>query len=441
LRVPSIILTAQSSDSGKTLISSSLAYSLKRKGKRVATFKVGPDFIDPQYLSLSSESPSYNLDPWIMGNDGVIKTYSKATKGVDFSIIEGVMGVLDGHEFGSSSLDISSILGVPIIFVVDCSKTYASAVLPLLGLRSLGYEVGGVIINKVSSEGHYKLCKEPIERYKFNVLGYLPNLAKTIPSRHLGLVTVNDNKEAKEVIEIASKEMQRTIDFEKLLEIANTAKEINYEEIRGEEIGGRKKALVAYDNSFSFYYQDNLDFLKEKGFEVEFFSILLDDKIHDADLIYIGGGYPELHLRELETAKVKDKIRKMVYDGIPLIAECGGLIYLSKEVIGLDNKVYKLSGLLDLKILVRDKLKLSYTELESIRDNLIGSKGKIIRGHEFHISRALPERDLSYAFKVRRGYGINGYDGILVENSISSYSHFMFRFTEIGSRLLKTGKK
>ncbi|TRM85758.1 cobyrinic acid a,c-diamide synthase, partial [Sulfolobus sp. A20-N-G8] len=189
----------------------------------------------------------------------------------------------------------------------------------------------------------------------------------------------------------------------------------------------KQKLAIAYDSAFSFYYAENLDILKKK-YELEFFSPLNNETVSDVDAVYIGGGYPELHLRELEnSSNTKAWLKRLSYDGIKIYAECGGLMYLSNNLIDENDNKYKMVGVFDIDIKTKDKLTIGYTELESISDNFLVPKDTIVRGHEFHVSKPLSVNERTFTFKVKIGRGLfNGFDGVRIHNTIASYSHLHF---------------
>ena len=405
------------------------------KTVKVAPFKAGPDFIDPGYHRIATGVHSANLDLWLMGEEEVKRALVRYSKGFDVSVIEGVMGLYDGVGMKYSTYELSEVTKTPIVLLVNCSNISTTAAAIVHGLKTFrNARVRGVIFNMVGSEKHFSYCKEGLEGVK--VLGYIPYSKELkVPSRHLGLVTVEDLKEAERVIKTASELVESYVDLDGLKEIAEDAEdlEVEDEEEHGEAPKGR--AAVAYDQAFSFYYRDNLEVLR-RYFEVEFFSPLRGKTVEDADFIYIGGGYPELHLKDLESStRTKDWLRKSSEEGIPILAECGGLMYLSRELV--DDRGYRMVGLFDVAINAKDRLTIGYTELEALEDNLLSRKGVLVRGHEFHYSKPISVGDVKLVFRNRVGKGIiNGMDGASVYNTLATYSHFYFRSTTLGSRLL-----
>jgi len=425
MEFPRIIISSDRSNSGKTLITAGLIKALSKKYK-IRAYKAGPDFIDPMYLKVASGYPAINLDLWLMGEDGVIKTLSKYAKGFELGVIEGVMGLYDGVGIKYSTYEISQVTKTPILLIINCSNIGSTAAAIVKGLKEYKKaNIRGVIFNFIGSDTHLNYCRESIET---EVIGYVKYDKKfIIPSRHLGLFTVDDFRQTENIINEIAKEIERNVDLDLLLEIAKESPPIPRPE--EEETDLKKgKAYIALDSAFNFYYEDNINFLRKK-FEVEFFSPLNNDiPKEDAEVIYIGGGYPELHLEELEKATgTKKWILRNIEAGKKIIAECGGLMYLSKELISPEEKSYRMVEAFDISIRTKDKLTIGYTELEGIRDSFIAKRGDTIRGHEFHVSRPINVNDVTFAFRNKIGKGIwEGRDGAVVNNTIALYSHLYF---------------
>ncbi|NON63392.1 cobyrinate a,c-diamide synthase, partial [Acidianus sp. RZ1] len=302
-QVPRIVIASDRSNSGKTLISSGIMKALSKRMK-VRGFKVGPDFIDPGYHKIATGSPSFNLDLFMMGSDNVIKTLLKYSPGYDISVIEGVMGLYDGIGIEFSTYKLSELTKTPIVLVMDCSNVSTTVGAIIEGLKKYrNARVEGVIFNKVGSSKHFEYCKEATT---IPVLGFIPwDKSIQIPSRHLGLYTVEGYREAERVINNAAKLIEENVDLDKLIEIANSTEQIelnnNHKDLNETANENKKVAAIAYDQAFSFYYTENLDRISEK-YKIEFFSPINNEKIDEAEFIYIGGGYPELFMKELEAS-------------------------------------------------------------------------------------------------------------------------------------------
>ncbi len=430
--IPRVIISSYKSSAGKTLITSGLIKALSNRLK-VRGFKVGPDFIDPGYLQLASGYPAINLDIWLMGEDGVINSLMNYTKGFDIGIIEGVMGLYDGIGYKYSTYELSKVTKTPIVVIVDCFELSYTAGAIVKGLKDfMNADVRGVIFNKVASESHYLDCKASLDP-SIKSLGYVRfDKELQLPSRHLGLYTsIEYSKKASEIISAIAKEIESNIDLDELINIANEAEELKQDLPDEDEIAVKenKVAAIALDAAFNFYYSQNLDIIKRKGYKLKFFSPLSNEVVDEADFIYIGGGYPELYLETLEQAtNTKSWIKKKSYEGTPILAECGGLMYVSKYLIDENGRKFRMANIFDVEIKAKDKLTIGYTKLETINDNIISRKGSDINAHEFHISKPLTiNEENRFAFKMVKGKGLfNGFDGLINQNTLASYSHFHF---------------
>jgi len=351
------------------------------------------------------------------------------------------MGLYDGVEVGSSTFQVAKLLSTPIILVIDCSNISYTAGAIVKGMVDYGpSNVVGVIFNNVASEGHYNSCRLSLPSGVVD-LGYLPRDKELVVNeRHLGLVTVEDYyKEVEELIKHGLELAEKYINLDLVYELANP---VNCGEGDGEDDGGGKLgvAAVAYDNAFLFYYRASLDLLSSL-FNLRFFSPINNEVVDDADFIYIGGGYPELHLTELENSTdTASWIRRKSNSGTPILAECGGLMYLSRYI--RSDREYRMVGLFDIGIVAKGRLTIGYTELEAVKDSFLAQSGVRIRGHEFHISYAEYSNE-GYVFRNVKGRGIaNGFDGAMVNNTLALYTHtYLPSIRGIKDRLRATLKK
>jgi cobyrinic acid a,c-diamide synthase len=397
--------------------------ALRRKYK-VQPFKVGPDFIDPGHHTRICDRASRNLDSFIMGEKGVIETFRRASEDVDFSIIEGVMGLYDGLDSMeiASTAHVAKILDVPVLLVIDAHGVSRSLAAVVKGFSEFDtVNIQGIILNNVGSERHVKLVRDSLTSAGINmpIIGALPkNKELSIPSRHLGLHMAGENDFD---IRSLSEFIEKHIDMETVKNIANTftapvAGLKDPDEIFNVRLG------IAQDSAFCFYYQDSLDALKKLGAELVFFSPMSDD-LPKVNGIYLGGGYPELYAKELEAGRTREQIKKAAENGMPIYGECGALLFLS-ETLETD-RTYKMAGILGARSRMTDKLQaLGYTEAQVVSDTPLSKKGTIIRGHEFHYSLTECDRDAGFSYQMKRGKGINdGKDGLMEHNTLASYMH------------------
>ncbi|MEM0158938.1 MAG: cobyrinate a,c-diamide synthase, partial [Thermoplasmataceae archaeon] len=380
-----------------------------------ASFKIGPDYIDSGLASSITSRPTYNIDRWIQGRhylDPLLRSNA------EYGIIEGVMGYRDS----GSSVDLSTHfyfekLKIPYVLVVDVSRMAESAY--YLSRGFIGHRTLGVILNNVGSERHGEMVEKEFRRHGVRVLASIPHIAQaTIPERHLGLFTAADMVDLKDRV----KAIASYIDTSFLEGIEDFRPHFQPES--KPPMAGNKKihVAVAFDRAFNFYYSTSMDFLNSIG-EVEYFSPLKDEHIDDADLVYIGGGYPELYPDDLEKArKTAEFIRNHAESGKPLIAECGGLMYLENSLESNGRK-YKMAGVFNGIVRPLGKLVLGYTKLIALESNFMFRKGEIIYGHEFH--RTTIDDSGRKLMKNIIGKGIqDGMDGLVQKNSMGSYSHF-----------------
>ena len=312
LKIPRLVLAGATSNVGKTFITSAIIYGMKKKGYTVQPFKVGPDYIDPSYLTAVSGNSTRNLDAWLMGDKELSKSFVRNSKS-DISIVEGVMGYYDGFSGDSnysSTHHVATILKSPTILVLDASKTARSIAAMALGYTKFhkNSRISGFILNKIGSKKHEELCKQALEPLKIPLLGSIPqNSALKMESRHLGLIPVTEQSNLKNKIKKIARKISDFLDMEKLIQISNKTSALP--KIKEKPLKKPKTTIaVALDNSFNFYYHDNLDALRREGAKIKFFSPISDSKIPNCDGLYIGGGFPEVLASALEK---NTKMRRM----------------------------------------------------------------------------------------------------------------------------------
>ena len=419
--IPRILISASNRSCGKTTLSIGLSQTLTKKGFSVQTFKKGPDFIDPMWLAGASSKDCHNLDLFMMEKEAIISSFYTETRGAEIAIIEGNMGLYDGFDLDgkTSSSNLARILKSPIILVID-SQRMTRGIAPLL-LGYLGFEpdirISGVILNKVSGARHEKKLREAIGHYcGIEVLGALPNLPEIeIKQRHLGLFPVAEA--TGELIGKISEKVANSVDVARIIEIASSALALPILERKVEAKECRVKLGVAKDTAFCFYYPQNLTSLRKEGARLVFFDTL-KDSLPDVDGLYLGGGFPEVFMNDLEkNVSLRVQIKKAVSSGMPVYAECGGLIYLARSIQWKRQK-REMIGAIPADIEIREKPKgHGYVVLQ-------GKDGRIIKGHEFHYSEVVNLSNVDFAYQVLRGQGVDGiHDGIVYKNILASYTH------------------
>lgn len=435
MEIPRVLISAGSSDSGKTLVTSALLRILSSKGYCVQSFKVGPDYIDPMYHKLASGRPCRNLDSWIMDETTILNSFTSASYGSDMAIIEGVRGLYEGESpvgDEGSTAHIAKILQAPVVIALDCHSLTRSAAAQLIGLRSIdpSVNIAGVILNKVSDKRHEEKLRRAISHYVgIPVLGVLyrsPELE--VKKRHLGLTTSHELPGALEKIEAASDMLEQSLDLDALLEIAESAPEMAPHHPDPPRAGCQVKVGVFIDAPFSFYYNENLSALKERGAEIVALDSLVASEIEgEIAGVIIGGGYPELFSKELEAnQQLRRSLKSRITDGMPAIGECGGLMYLCRSIECAGVKRLMV-GVFEGDVVMCPKPQaLSYVELASVRDSPVAHAGSRLRGHEFHYS-SIEGRLGEMVFKVLRGKGIaDSMDGAICQNAIGMYTHLHY---------------
>lgn len=405
LKFNRIMIAGTGSSCGKTTITCALLKSLMNKGLKVASFKAGPDYIDPMFHTRITGTKSRNLDMLLCGENTTKELFVKNSQGMDISLVEGVMGFYDGLGMNStnySSNDLSNKTDTPVILVVNCKGMALSVAALIKGyLEFAENNIKGVILNGISL-GMYPYYKELIENNNgIRVLGFMPNLPEaSIESRHLGLVTAGEIEDLKDKIEILAKNADQFIDLNALLEIASTAPTISYRPSTVDKLG-KTRVGIARDNAFSFYYEDVIDLFKELGAEIIPFSPLNDKSLpEDIEGLIIGGGYPELYLDELsKNYSMLESIRTAIYNGIPTYAECGGFMYLGKTI-----EASPMVNVIKANSVLTERLQnFGYVDLKADEDNLLCKKGESIKGHEFHYTSSDFEGESFIATKISNG--------------------------------------
>jgi len=432
MKIPRIVIAGATSGVGKTSITCSIIHGIKQKGYSVQPFKVGPDYIDPTYLSAISGNSARNLDSWIMGEDATLESFAKNSQS-DISVIEGVMGYYDGFSGAtnqSSTHHIATILESPVILVLDASKTARSIAATALGYVKFhkNSRIAGLILNKLGSKKHEDMCRIALASLKIPILGCIPkNSDLSLESRHLGLIPAVEQAHLKQKITKIAKTICGNIDIEKIISIANRVGVISNPP--KQKVQKSKTTIaVALDKSFNFYYYDNFDSLRRNGAKIEFFSPISDVSPPECSGIYIGGGFPEVLGQPLaKNQSMKKSIKKLAEQNMPIYGECGGLMYLTKS-IEYDSKKYSMIGLFDATTSMEKKMTLNYTRANVVSNCVIAKNATRLFGHEFHYSElsSIP-KDAKFAYDLSIGVGIkNKKDGLTQNNALASYMHLYF---------------
>ena len=434
---PRVVIGALRGGSGKTLFCIGLCSLWKKQGKDIAPFKKGPDYIDAAWLGMAAGKACRHLDPYLMSEDRILRSYGKHGMKAG-AVIEGNRGLYDGvdEEGSCSTAQVAKLLHAPVVVVIDATKTTRTAAAVVLGLKHLDPEVDirGVVLNRVGGKRHETILRNSIERYAgVKVLGSLPRFGGLrFPERYFGLVPPEEHHLVDEVIERAARIVSDHVDTDAIWEIALSAGPLSELYVyKGKESEPQPGPLVKIgwinDQAFHFYYPENLEALENRNGEIVPINSLEAETLPDVDALYIGGGFPERFAQALsDNTSFRTQIRRAVVDGLPVYAECGGLMYLGRSIrVGVND--YPMVGALPVHTeLLKRPQGHGYTLLEAVGENPFYPRGSRIKGHEFHYSkvRSIDEAKISYAFRVKRGTGINGRDeGIVLNNVLATYTH------------------
>ena len=439
-----ILISAAHKSSGKTTLTLGLCAALHARGLRVQPYKKGPDYIDPMWLSRASGRDCHNLDFQTMSNDEMLATIALYSKDADITLIEGNKGLYDGVavDGSNSNAAVAEFTQTPVVLVVD-TLGMTRGIAPLL----LGYEafnkditIAGVILNKVGGPRHEQKLRDVIKQYtRIPVIGAVPRLQELkITERHLGLIPSNEATDTNDVISKIASIIEKHVDLDLIIKIASCA--TNLPQTDYQLISANKpltlKVGIARDAAFGFYYPGDLNAFRAEGVELVEFDTLKDKNLPDVDGLFIGGGFPESWMNELEAnISLRQQIKEAIESGLPVYAECGGLMYLSNTVIWKDKKSQMVGAInADIEMNERPQGR-GYVSLKRTRDFLwntaiTNTSDKEIPAHEFHYSGFknpecfATDSNIKYAYEMKRGHGINGkYDGLIYKNLLANYAH------------------
>jgi cobyrinic acid a,c-diamide synthase len=437
--IKGLVIAGTKSGSGKTTIALGFMAALADRGLRLAPFKVGPDFIDPGHHSRITGVISRNLDGWMLSKSINRQCFFQNARRADIAVVEGVMGLFDGYDGRSeagSTAQMAKWLSLPVILVVDARSMARSAAALVQGFENFDRQVvyAGVLFNNIGSRRHLRYLQEALEgQVRMPCLGGIVRRDEiSIPERHLGLVTQQDFALSHESITRLATLIEASIDLDSLLnDLAQCPIDKTFSEPEGPDSATAIKIGVARDNAFCFYYQDNLDLLAIAGAQVVEFSPMNDTSLPpDLDGIYLGGGYPELFARQLSAnTAMRRQIRKQSEAGMPIYGECGGFMYLGRQISDLEGRPFPMTGCFPVETRMLSRLKaLGYRQIELTRDSILGGAGDVIRGHEFHyseLSQISNPVDTVYRVTPRAGNQAQP-EGYRINNTLGSYIHLHF---------------
>jgi len=448
MEFPRLVMAALRGGSGKTILSIGIVAAWKKLGKTVAPFKKGPDYIDAGWLALAAGRPCFNLDTFLVDADIVRSSFLTHTHSEDFALIEGNRGLYDGIDRAgaTSTAELAKLLSAPVILCIDCTKTTRTMAAAVLGCLHFdpGVQIKGVILNRVAGSRHEQVLRQSIAHHcGIPVLGAVPKLKKQIfPERHMGLVPTPEHDWAGDSIEAAAQMAAQYLELEALSRVA--AEALPFPMIEKERVKIKRRETVKSrpaqaakgpaprigimrDSAFQFYYPENIEALRSAGAETIFLSPLDDKPFPLVDALYIGGGFPETHAERLAAnSHFKEKIKLLVKKGLPVYAECGGLMYLGKTLV-LGETAYPMAGVLPVVFGFSKKPQgHGYTVVVVERENPYFPVGTELRGHEFHYSTVLEwsGADKDLAFSMKRGAGfVRQKDGLCFKNVLATYTH------------------
>jgi cobyrinic acid a,c-diamide synthase len=431
-----LVVAGLSGGSGKSVVAVGLTAALARRGLRLAPFKKGPDYIDSGWLQLAAGRPCYNLDPYLMSKAALNSSFAQHSRRADVVLIEGNRGLYDGVDPSGtySTAELAILLKLPVLLVVDCTKTTRTVAAMVLGCQHLDpqLDLRGVVLNRIGSARHERIVRQAVEQYTgVPVLGALPRLAKDVfPQRHLGVTPCPEHAGAEAAVATLAEWAEDHLDIEGvcriMAEIMLPPEEMKVAPVR-ENTGRPVRIGILRDAAFQFYYPDNLQALATEGAELIEIDALRTMELPEVEALYIGGGFPETSVRQLAAnTRFRNSLKGQADSGLPIYAECGGLIYLGESMV-LEGEEYPLAGIFPITFGLEQKPQAhGYTILEAVKANPYYQLGAEIRGHEFRYSKVLAWRGETeeLAFEVKRGKGfIDGRDGLLHHKVLALYTH------------------
>lgn len=448
---PRILISALRGGAGKTIVSIGITAAWKKSGIHITPFKKGPDYIDAGWLSLAAGRPCYNLDTFLVKKPLIIQSFLSHSTKDGISVIEGNRGLYDGIDIHgtTSTAELAKLLKAPVALCIDCTKSTRTMAAAVLGCLKFDPDVAikGVILNRVAGSRHENVLRKNIEQYcNIPVLGAIPKLDwEKFPERHLGLVPTPEHGCAMDAVNDAARIVARYLDLDALAEVSTNAGPlpvpegaigtIRFEDCirhsRGSEVsaslGSAPVIGIIKDSAFQFYYPENIEALQVAGAETMMISPFTTDVVPQVDALYIGGGFPETHAQELaNNVTFRRQLKDLAEKGLPIYAECGGLMYLGKELV-LDEGTFPMAGVFPVVFGFSKKPQgHGYTVVSVEHKNPYYKIGSEIKGHEFHYSKVLEWRgtDKDLAFGMKRGAGfINKRDGVCYKNVLATYTH------------------
>lgn len=440
-----LLISSPQGHSGKTIVTVGLCDVFKRRGLSIQPFKKGPDYIDPSWLTVAAGRSCRNLDLFLIPEDRLLPSFQQSCKGVNLAIVEGAMGLYDGLDSHGTTAEIARLLNIPILLVINTTRMTSSIAAMVTGYQHFQKDIpiAGVILNYVSGTRHESKLRNAVDQYcGIPVVGSIPkDQDLRIIERHLGLIPSSESGEAESLVERIGRKLELQLDLDNIFKIARSFKtnfkttsddptafpNSPFEKIRDEVKVRRAKTVrigILRDRAFNFYYPENFEALVNEGAELLFIDSF-KDRLPKVDGLYIGGGFPEFFLKELEgNRSLRHDIAEAVQEGLPVYAECAGVMYLCRS-ISWQNRSYEMVGIIPAEAQLSEKPEgHGYVVAEVMIENPIFPVGLTIRGHEFHHSSLVNLNGLQFAYRILRGQGMTGKrDGIVYKNLFASYIH------------------
>lgn len=433
--MPRVVIAGVSGGSGKTTLTLSIISALKKlKHLKVIPYKKGPDYIDSGWMSFASGSPCFNLDTFLISGDNVLRSFAAHYNG-DIALIEGNRGLHDGFdtEGSHSTAELAKLTKSPVILIVDCTKMTRTSAAVVLGCMKLDPEVNisGVVLNRISGKRHESVARASIEHYcGVPVVGAIPRFKDAqFMERHMGLVPHQEAADTEKVFDMFLSIAKEHINIEQIIKIANSAPALNMPlpDAAGPEVREGIRIGIIRDTAFQFYYPENLEELRKRGAELVEIDSINSSSLPDIHCLYIGGGFPETNAIKLAANETfRRSVKNAVENGLPVYAECGGLMFLGRAIIS-DGVEYPMAGIFPLSFEMKSKPEAhGYTIAEVSARNPFYPEGVLLHGHEFHYSKVVDadEEGLVFAFNMQRGSGIAGRrDALIYKNVLAAYVH------------------
>lgn len=443
LHIPRLVVAAVQGRSGKTTFTIGLLRALRERGLLLQGFKKGPDYIDPSWSTFASGVACRNLDGIMMSKEQIIHSMCKHGKDKDIAIVEGAMGIFDGLDWqgSNSTAELAYTLNAPVVLVVNTTRITRSVAAIVNGVVNFDTRIkyAGVVLNQVARPRHQDIMAKCIEEYcDIPLLGAMPkNKEVEIPDRHLGLIPASEQDALQNRIDALGRLVSEHVDIDAIIRAAQKAEPLvdPLPDMQTEVIKKDVKIGMFKDRSFSFYYPENIEALEAEGAEIVSLDALNDEKLpEDLDGLYIGGGFPEMFAKELaDNESMRASVKMAAEEGMPIYAECGGLMYLGSDLITSDNNHQPMVGVFDFTLNMQKKpVGLGYSIQKTTADNPYFPEGTEIYGHEFHHSHITTQKDAksyTYGYVTKRGKGLVDtdegiMDGMVYKNTLATYHHF-----------------